>query len=169
MLPRKPLRQWVLSLPFALRFLLAINPEALTLAESVGSSTMTYYAFYQIQGTGQHPYWWGGVTLAWGPATKDSIHVDTGSYLVRVASLSIDEQFESLLSCVKGVGPGKSLANKVALAQTYYAVPDVQATCAVLTGFVNEVRAQRGKKIALNLADKLTADARVIMSRIGCS
>jgi hypothetical protein len=34
-LPQKPLRQWVLSLPFALRFLLAINPEALTLAERV--------------------------------------------------------------------------------------------------------------------------------------
>lgn len=29
-LPRKPLRQWVLSLPFALRFLLATDPTALT-------------------------------------------------------------------------------------------------------------------------------------------
>jgi hypothetical protein len=29
-LPRKPLRQWVLSLPFALRFLLATDSEALT-------------------------------------------------------------------------------------------------------------------------------------------
>ena len=29
-LPRKPLRQWVLSLPFALRFLLATRPEVLT-------------------------------------------------------------------------------------------------------------------------------------------
>ncbi len=29
-LPRKPLRQWVLSLPFALRFLLAIDSRALT-------------------------------------------------------------------------------------------------------------------------------------------
>jgi hypothetical protein len=29
-LPRKPLRQWVLSLPFALRFLLATDAEALT-------------------------------------------------------------------------------------------------------------------------------------------
>jgi hypothetical protein len=29
-LPRKPLRQWVLSLPFALRFLLATDPEMLT-------------------------------------------------------------------------------------------------------------------------------------------
>ena len=30
MLPQKPLRQWVLSLPFALRFLLATDPKALT-------------------------------------------------------------------------------------------------------------------------------------------
>ena len=29
-LPQKPLRQWVLSLPFALRFLLATDAEALT-------------------------------------------------------------------------------------------------------------------------------------------
>jgi hypothetical protein len=29
-LPEKPLRQWVLSLPFALRFLLATDPRALT-------------------------------------------------------------------------------------------------------------------------------------------
>ena len=29
-LPCKPLRQWVLSLPFALRFLLATNPQVLT-------------------------------------------------------------------------------------------------------------------------------------------
>ncbi|MGQ0384416.1 MAG: hypothetical protein ACT4UP_07040 [Gammaproteobacteria bacterium] len=28
--PREPLRQWVLSLPFALSFLLATNPRALT-------------------------------------------------------------------------------------------------------------------------------------------
>jgi len=29
-LPQKPLRQWVLSMPFALRFLLAADPETLT-------------------------------------------------------------------------------------------------------------------------------------------
>jgi hypothetical protein len=29
-LPKKPIRQWVLSLPFALRFLLATDPDALT-------------------------------------------------------------------------------------------------------------------------------------------
>ena len=73
-----------------------------------------------------------------------------------------------LLADVAGVGPGRSLADKVALAQTYYAVPDVQATCAVLTDFGNEVRAQRGKKIAIEVADELTADAQAIMSAIGC-
>jgi hypothetical protein len=31
-LPDRPLRQWVLSLPHALRFLLATNSEALTVA-----------------------------------------------------------------------------------------------------------------------------------------
>ncbi|MGC4054279.1 MAG: hypothetical protein QM757_34775 [Paludibaculum sp.] len=30
-LPERPLRQWVLSLPYALRFLLATDPDALTL------------------------------------------------------------------------------------------------------------------------------------------
>ena len=87
-------------------------------------------------------------------------------------SLTIVTAPEALLSQlatdVAGVGPGKSLANKVALAQTYYAVPNVQATCTVLTGFVNEVRAQRGKKLTTGLADELTAEAQAIMTAIGC-
>ena len=33
-LPRRPMRQWVLSLPFALRFLLARDSEALTLVRA---------------------------------------------------------------------------------------------------------------------------------------
>ena len=68
-----------------------------------------------------------------------------------------------------GVGPGKSLASKVMSAQTYYAVPDIQSTCAVLTGFVNEVEAQAGKKIAQPLDAKLIADADAIEVAIGCN
>lgn len=75
---------------------------------------------------------------------------------------------QQLAADVTGVGPGKSLINKVALAQTYYAVPDVQATCAVLTGFLAEVSAQRDKKIANDLADKLSADAQAIKAAIEC-
>jgi hypothetical protein len=69
---------------------------------------------------------------------------------------------------VAGVGPGRSLADKVGLAQTYYAVPDVQSTCAMLTDFNNAVRAQRGKLIPMELADELTADALAIKGSIGC-
>jgi hypothetical protein len=75
---------------------------------------------------------------------------------------------QQLSDRVEGVGPGKSLAAKVTIAQTYYAVPDAQATCAVLTGFINELAAQRGKHVTLDLASELTADAQVIMTAIGC-
>ena len=61
------------------------------------------------------------------------------------------------------------MANKVALAQTYYAAKDVQATCAVLTGFVNEVKAQAGKKIAHTLDAKLIADANAIETAVDCN
>lgn len=75
---------------------------------------------------------------------------------------------DRLLTEVTGVGPGKSLASKLALAQTYLDVPDVQATCAVLSDFLNEVRAQRGKRLSTLSADKFTADAGAIMTDIGC-
>ena len=74
-----------------------------------------------------------------------------------------------LLTDVTGVGSGKSLANKVTLAQTYYAVPDIQATCAVMTDFVNEVSAQAGKKkLTATQAATLTSDANDIKVAIGC-
>jgi hypothetical protein len=75
---------------------------------------------------------------------------------------------QQLLTDVTGVGPGKSLANKVALAQTYYAVPDVQSTCAVLTDFLNEVKAQSGKKVTTAQANSLSGHALVIMLAIAC-
>lgn len=76
---------------------------------------------------------------------------------------------QHLLGDVTGVGPGKSLGNKVRLMQTYYAVPDSQATCAVLTDFVNEVRAQQGKKVEVELANELIAEAQAIAVAVGCN
>lgn len=75
----------------------------------------------------------------------------------------------ALLKEVKGVGPGQSLANKVTAVQAYYAASDTQATCAMLTGFVDEVQAQDGKKINSTLDAKLIADAQAIETRIGCN
>ncbi len=76
---------------------------------------------------------------------------------------------QQLLSDVTQVGPGKSLADKVGLAQTYYLVPDIQATCAVLSDFVSEVKAQAGKKkLTDTQAATITSDAHAIMVAIGC-
>ena len=52
------------------------------------------------------------------------------------------------------------------LAQTYLAAPDVQSTCAILNDFQNQVRAQGGKKLTIETADQLTADAQAVMDAI---
>lgn len=57
---------------------------------------------------------------------------------------------------------------KMTHAQAYYAVSDIQATCAMLTEFVNEVDAQAGKKISQTMAVKLIADEQAIAAAIGC-
>jgi hypothetical protein len=79
---------------------------------------------------------------------------------------------EELRAAVTGVGPGKSLVNKLTLAQAYYAAGDIPATCAVLTDFVSTVQQMAsGKKPKLSpaIAAELTADAEEIMRAIGCS
>ena len=83
-------------------------------------------------------------------------------------SITPDALLEQLGAAVVGVGPGSSLADKVARAQTYLAVPDIQATCAVLADFLNQVQAQRGKKLTHEVADQLTEDVQTIMTEIGC-
>jgi len=81
---------------------------------------------------------------------------------------SVEESLQALLANVTGVGPGQSLANKVMLVQTYYAVPDLAAACATLTGFLNEVAAQDGKKLTPTQAASFTAEAAAIMELMGC-
>ncbi len=88
---------------------------------------------------------------------------------VRPGQVSLSAQLAALVTEVTGVGLGKSVAKMVELAQTYYAANDVPATCAVLTGFVNEVKAQNGKKIATTLDAQLIAEADAIETAIGCN
>lgn len=80
----------------------------------------------------------------------------------------VSVQLAGLLARVQGVGPGKSLANKVMFAQTYYAVPDIQSTCATLTGFVSEVAAQSGKSIDKLTASQLLATTQAIETALSC-
>jgi len=75
---------------------------------------------------------------------------------------------EQLEATVTGAGPGDSFANKIMLAQTYLEVPDEESACEVLRAFLNQVRAQRGKKLTEEQADQFTADAVAIMNAVGC-
>ena len=91
-----------------------------------------------------------------------------GHAYVLTPIVSPSAMLSQLLAAVTGIGPGKSLANKIVLAQTYFAVPDLDSTCGVLAAFRNEVRAQSGKKLSREVAATLRADATAIMDAIGC-
>jgi hypothetical protein len=117
---------------------------------------------------GYHPfvlnYWQNGfgasgVDLALPAGVEFS---DTGAY-------DATRLLQQLLVDVTGIGPGRSLANKVTLMQAYNAAADRQATCAVLIDFASEVRAQRGKKIDVELANQLILEAQAITVAVGCS
>ena len=84
-------------------------------------------------------------------------------------TVSPDALLAKLLKEVTGVGPGKSLANDIELIQTYYAANDVQAACAVLTGFVDEVKAQNGKRIGPTFDAQILSDAHALDVAIGCN
>lgn len=71
-------------------------------------------------------------------------------------------------NAVNGVGPGTSLGDKVAIAQAYLSIGDVPNVCSTLDAFINEVRAQVGKKINEAVADDLVARARRIKMLLGC-
>ena len=107
------------------------------------------------------------VTTSGGPQVTDANGAAFSVSSLRV-SPSVSSLLEQLLTDSTGVGPGKSLANKVTLAQTYYAVGDIPSTCAVLQSFLDQVRAQSGKKLTTAQADALSEDAELIMSAIAC-
>lgn len=81
---------------------------------------------------------------------------------------SIDEALADLASDVSGVGPGSSLANKIATVQAYYAAGDKSASCAMLTDFQKQVSAQAGKKLTIEQATSLSGQAQTIRAALGC-
>jgi hypothetical protein len=86
-LPSKPLRQWVLSLPFALRFLLATDAEALTQVLGIAYRTISAHVLKKT-GLARASGATGAVTLIkrFGSALNLNIHfrmlVLDGAYLV---------------------------------------------------------------------------------------
>jgi hypothetical protein len=77
-------------------------------------------------------------------------------------------QLARLLTRVKGVGPGKALANDVMFAQTYYSVGDIPSTCVELTDLATTAKSQSGKKINNLTASQLLATAQAIEVALNC-
>jgi len=90
-------------------------------------------------------------------ATSAAVHV-TGAA----------EQLTDLGAAVAGVGPGHSLAAKVAAIEGYVAANDTLNACATLGAFISEVNAQTGKKITTAQAASVTARAQDIEAALGC-
>jgi hypothetical protein len=172
----------------------SLTPEAVTLAcpaatTQVGASYSSALTAaggippYTFSNTGNLP---GGLTLnaSTGAITGTPTKVGTFNFTAQVTdssglpagtvtssctiTVSATALFAKLLAEVAGQPPGMSLANQISLAQTYYAANNVPATCSVLTGFVNEVKAQNGKKIGTTLAAQLISDAHTLEVAIGC-
>jgi streptogramin lyase len=78
------------------------------------------------------------------------------------------EQLSELGGAVAGVGPGASLAQKVAAIEAELAANDTQDACADLVAFSNEVDAQTGKKIAPALAASLLDRVQGIEAALPC-
>ena len=78
------------------------------------------------------------------------------------------ELLEELGTAVTDEGPGSSFADKISLAQAYLDVPDEESACLMMNAFLNQVRAQRGKKLTEEQADQFTSDAEAIIAAIGC-
>jgi alpha-glucosidase (family GH31 glycosyl hydrolase) len=78
-------------------------------------------------------------------------------------------ELADLLTAVTGVGPGTALADKVKIMQEYLRQNNTIDVCNMLThSFPNSVLAQRGKKIPVEQADALIADAARIATLLGC-
>jgi hypothetical protein len=78
------------------------------------------------------------------------------------------EQLTDLGAAVSGVGPGRSLAAKVAAIGGYVAENDTLAACATLQAFISEVNAQTGKKISAVQAASFIGQAQDIETALGC-
>jgi hypothetical protein len=73
-----------------------------------------------------------------------------------------------LAAAVAAVGPGSSLAAKVAVIESSVAADDTADACAELVAFGHEVNAQAGKKLATMEASALVARGQGIEAALGC-
>ena len=99
-------------------------------------------------------------------ASDGAGNIGYGSFTVLVKGAA--GQLTDLLAQVAGVGPGNSLSAKVQIIQAKVAAGDQASACGALGAFVNEVKAQTGKKISPLQASQLIAVANNIKATFGC-
>jgi probable HAF family extracellular repeat protein len=80
----------------------------------------------------------------------------------------VTQLFDGLLRSVTGVGPGKSLQDKVTQARAAYVAQNKAGVCSGLSSLQKEIAAQAGKKIPSAKAAALKSEAGVIGSTLGC-
>jgi hypothetical protein len=108
-----------------------------------------------------------GATTVSCTATDASGNSSHASFTIKVKGAA--EQLTDLAAAVKGVGPGKSLAATMEVAQWFLAHGQPRLSCLTLSAFQLEVRAQSGKKIPAVQAAALITDAKRIQSVLGCT
>jgi hypothetical protein len=77
--------------------------------------------------------------------------------------------FSDLLTNSQGVGPGTSLADKVTAAQSEFQSGEVANACGTLGAYINQVKAQTGKKINPTTAQSLITEAQQVQAAIPCT
>jgi hypothetical protein len=100
--------------------------------------------------------------------TAADTHGNTSTATFTVHVKGATEQLADLAAAVAGVGPGTSLADKVAQVETSLTANDKTDACSTLTAFTNQVKAQTGKTIPASEASTLIADALQIKTLLGC-
>ena len=107
-----------------------------------------------------------GVTTVTCTATNKAGTTSTATFTVTV--VGGPGQLQVLAGQVAGVGPGNSLAAKVAQAQSYLSSGNTSAVCSTLGSFVSEAQAQSGKQLTTSQAAGLIAAANRIQSVLTC-
>ena len=97
-------------------------------------------------------------------ATATAGNTATASFVVHVRGAA--EQLEKLAAAASGVGPGLSLANKIAQAGAALSANDPAKATAILEAFMREVAAQSGRKITRHTATALLQAAAQIQAII---
>ena len=102
-------------------------------------------------------------------ATDDAGNSASGTFQVVV--LDATHQLQQTIDVVASYALtrlGTSLSDKLQLAMGFSASGDVRQACGVLTGFLNEVRAQSGKALSVEQATELTRRGIRIRNVTGC-